>query len=152
RIYNCPAARSLTSRGVRFNSDYAACGGIDAQRTGGFFIPTFNASNPNPSVAGFDWGTVEVKQNFASISDGLSNTIAAGEKQLHPLFQTVEGGDNEGWVSAGWDPDFIRWGSLNTADRNSGSTDMNGGYGGFQPNSMSIQNKVDLKAKYPTRT
>ncbi len=142
KLYNCPSARTVTGTGVRFNADYAACGGTDdsgyASGNGGsngFFVETLKSDNVG--AANWSWPAQENKINFPDVVDGLSNTIAAGEKQLNILYQTKEGGDNEGWVTAGWDPDFIRWGSLNTADYKSGSSGE-GGKGGFAPNSSAL--------------
>lgn len=139
KLYNCPSARTLTGTGVRFNADYAACGGTDdsgyASGNGGsngFFVETLKTDNVG--AATWSWSAQENKINFTDVVDGLSNTIAVGEKQLHVLYQTKEGGDNEGWVVAGWDPDFIRWGSLNTADYLN-NTSGEGGKGGFASNS-----------------
>ncbi|MGL6096383.1 MAG: DUF1559 domain-containing protein, partial [Fimbriiglobus sp.] len=132
KLYTCPSARRTSAPGVRFNGDYAACGGVDgANTTDGFFVETLK--NDNVGAAGWSWSAQENKINFTDITDGLSNTIAVGEKQLNLLYQNTEGGDNEGWVVAGWDADFIRWGSLSTANYASG-TSWNGGRGGFESN------------------
>ncbi|WP_020473055.1 DUF1559 domain-containing protein [Zavarzinella formosa] len=135
KIYNCPTARAVTASGVRFNADYAACGGTDDSTTNGFFVSTLKTDNVG--AANWSWTAQENKISFGDIFDGLSNTIAAGEKQLNPLYQTTEGGDNEGWVTAGWDPDFIRWGSLSTSDYLS-TTSGEGGKGGFASNASSL--------------
>lgn len=143
KIYNCPSARSTSSSGVRFNADYAASGGADASSSNGFFIRTL--SSYDPTASGFSWAAKEQKIHLGDVTDGLSNTIAVGEKQLHPQFQKSEGGDNEGWVTAGWDPDFIRWGSTNDADYISGNS-MNGGRGGFASNFTAMANAAAVQA------
>jgi prepilin-type N-terminal cleavage/methylation domain-containing protein/prepilin-type processing-associated H-X9-DG protein len=142
KLYNCPSARTITPGGVRFNADYAGCGGTDDSTTNGFFIVTLNSSDV--VVKGFE----ENKISFPDISDGLSNTIAVGEKQLNPLYINSEGGDNEGYAVAGWDEDQIRWGSVNQQDYasgagcgsnpQSGTCDGEGGKGGFAPNSAGL--------------
>jgi prepilin-type N-terminal cleavage/methylation domain-containing protein/prepilin-type processing-associated H-X9-DG protein len=44
-----------------------------------------------------------------NITDGLSNTMAIGEKRLHPeLYQLGAPYDDIGWTD-GWDPDIIRY-------------------------------------------
>lgn len=49
--------------------------------------------------------------NFASITDGTSNTLLLGEKRLNVArLGTFQHDDNEGWTS-GWDWDAIRWGN-----------------------------------------
>lgn len=47
---------------------------------------------------------------MASVTDGLSNTLMAGEKWLHPMAQglSIDGGENESWCNAGWDQDHVR--------------------------------------------
>src|SRR5262245_8907071 len=85
KTYNCPSARTITPGGVRFNSDYAGCGGTDDSTTNGFFIITLKQSNVTK------YGFQENKISFPDIYDGLSNTIAVGEKQLNPLYQNTEG-------------------------------------------------------------
>lgn len=44
-------------------------------------------------------------------TDGLSKTIAAGEKQMVGEIGNCQNNDNEGWVT-GWDWDSIRWGHI----------------------------------------
>jgi prepilin-type N-terminal cleavage/methylation domain-containing protein/prepilin-type processing-associated H-X9-DG protein len=132
KAYNCPSARTITPAGVRFNSDYAANGGSKDGVFDGFFIRTLAQTDS-------DKGPVqENKINFSDVLDGLSNTIAVGEKQLNPLAQKSEGGDNEGWANAGWDVDYIRFGSTNTADYGTSGSSGEGGYGGFAPNSQAL--------------
>jgi prepilin-type processing-associated H-X9-DG protein len=46
---------------------------------------------------------------FASVTDGLSNTLLVGEKQLNPkIYDTGDWHDDQGWVD-GWDPDIMRY-------------------------------------------
>jgi prepilin-type N-terminal cleavage/methylation domain-containing protein/prepilin-type processing-associated H-X9-DG protein len=131
KTYNCPSARVLSASGVRFNADYAANGGSADGAFDGFFIRTLAQDDS-------DKGPVrEQKIDFGDVTDGLSNTIAVGEKQLNPLAQSKEGGDNEGWCNAGWDVDYVRFGSTNSADYKSGSSGE-GGRGGFAPNSQAL--------------
>jgi hypothetical protein len=49
-------------------------------------------------------------RTMTSVSDGLSNTILVGEKQLHHTVQGSAGGDNESWNNSGWDQDHVRFG------------------------------------------
>jgi prepilin-type N-terminal cleavage/methylation domain-containing protein/prepilin-type processing-associated H-X9-DG protein len=132
KTYNCPSARMLTASGVRFDADYAGNGGSVDGAFDGFFIRTLVVTDSTKANT-----FQENKINFGDVLDGLSNTIAVGEKQLNPLAQTKDGGDNEGWCNAGWDVDYIRFGSTNTADYASG-TSGEGGFGGFAPNSQSL--------------
>jgi hypothetical protein len=47
-------------------------------------------------------------RNFSNVSDGLSNTLMLGEKQLHRSTWGTAGGDNEPWNNAGFDQDNRR--------------------------------------------
>jgi prepilin-type N-terminal cleavage/methylation domain-containing protein len=45
-------------------------------------------------------------------TDGLTNTVLVGEKQLHASVQGSAGGDNEAWNNSGWDQDHARFGNV----------------------------------------
>jgi prepilin-type processing-associated H-X9-DG protein len=47
---------------------------------------------------------------MADVTDGLTNTILAGEKQVHVSVLGTAGGDNEPWNNSGWDQDHVRFG------------------------------------------
>ena len=47
---------------------------------------------------------------MTDVSDGLTNTVMVGEKQLHHTVQGSAGGDNEAWNNSGWDQDHVRFG------------------------------------------
>ena len=47
---------------------------------------------------------------LADITDGLSQTLLASEKQLHWTVWGTAGGDNEVWNNCGWDQDTLRVG------------------------------------------
>ena len=49
-------------------------------------------------------------RRMAEVIDGVSNTVMAGEKQLHPTTQGSAGGDNEALNNSGWDQDHQRFG------------------------------------------
>jgi prepilin-type N-terminal cleavage/methylation domain-containing protein/prepilin-type processing-associated H-X9-DG protein len=114
-IYNCPTRRlpKVYSNGAR--SDYAGNGGEFMGEWGakGVFMRTW-AKLPNPAP------TQEQKRQWGDIVDGLSNTIAVGEKQLHPTVQGTAGGDNEPWNNSGWDEDNVRFGSSDWAGNQGG--------------------------------
>lgn len=125
KTYNCPSLRAaqLYGGGARFNADYVANGGetIGTNGARGLFMRSYDPKKlvTAPAVP------VENKRILTEISDGLSNTIAVGEKHVHPTTFGTSGGENEGWVNAGWDEDVVRF----------GSTDWAGNQGGFEPNS-----------------
>lgn len=103
--YFCPSRRSDAKnfhlgRLMALN-DYAGNGGLRTQpnahwgngTSGGFFARSRHSS---PCTT-------------ASIRDGLSNTIMAGEKSVeHQSYYIATCADNEGWTD-GWDWDTIRW-------------------------------------------
>jgi prepilin-type N-terminal cleavage/methylation domain-containing protein/prepilin-type processing-associated H-X9-DG protein len=127
KTYNCPSLRAaqLYGSGTRFNADYVASGGDHATSyntdTAGFFRKSYDprATVTPPALP------VENQRTMADVIDGLSNTIAVGEKHAHPSTFGNNGGENEGWVNAGWDEDVIRY----------CNTDWAGNQGGFEPNS-----------------
>lgn len=96
-VYHCPTRRIPTvySNGAR--ADYAANGGSSMSSSGldGVFVRTYYGS-----------------KTLLHISDGTSNTLMVGEKQVHPSFQGNTGGDNEPWNNAGWDEDIVRFGNV----------------------------------------
>jgi prepilin-type N-terminal cleavage/methylation domain-containing protein/prepilin-type processing-associated H-X9-DG protein len=116
KIYYCPARRPPTVYGSSARSDYAGnCGQYFTQYGKyGVFVRTFQ-SIPTATP-------VYQTRTLLEITDGLSNTIALGEKQLNPKNFGKDGGDNESWVNAGWDEDYIRCGS-----------DAAGNHGGVYP-------------------
>ena len=81
-----------TTRGL---NDYA--GNLGTDGTNGIFLQTRPSANVfNPGI------------NIAAISDGTSNTIAAGDKRLDTRrISGGSGGDNEGYY-CGWDWDTVR--------------------------------------------
>ncbi|VTR99080.1 DUF1559 domain-containing protein [Tuwongella immobilis] len=126
KIFYCPTNRAPTLYGGTGRSDYAGCGGefISGGGTDGMFIRTFalpgNAASP------------EQYRRFGDLTDGLSNTIAVGEKQVHPTVYGSAGGDNEPWNNAGWDECIVRF----------GSSDWAGNQGGMAPNANHPNNTV----------
>ena len=99
KMYFCPLRRAPEEYNGGARGDYAANGGSRTSNNGedGIMIRT-------------DSG----KRKFAQIKDGVSNTIAFGEKQLHPQFLGRCGGDNEPIYNSGWsgDCDVVRFGSV----------------------------------------
>ncbi len=109
KIYYCPTRRppTLYSNGAR--SDYAGNGGQDMPYNGirGMLVRQWN----NPSSSMPINAPIENKRTMADVTDGLSNTILAGEKQCHPTVLGTSGGDNEAWQNSGWDQDHVRFGA-----------------------------------------
>jgi prepilin-type N-terminal cleavage/methylation domain-containing protein/prepilin-type processing-associated H-X9-DG protein len=105
KTFYCPSRRAPTAYSNGARSDYAGCGGETFGQNGstGMMIRTFvTVPSTNP---------IEAKRTFADVVDGLSNTIAIGEKQLHRTTFGSAGGDNEPWNNTGWDQDNVRFGS-----------------------------------------
>ncbi len=102
--YYCPSRRPVQSYGSGFfRADY--CGNGGERGTAGTREPG------SVGEKGFFVQTDFAERRFADVKDGLSNTIMAGEKALHPDRHGSEGGDNERWNNSGWDEDCIRWGA-----------------------------------------
>ncbi len=107
KVYYCPSRRKPTiySNGAR--SDYAGNGGRNMAEFGksGMLMRQWAGTLPLPA------GTKpNQKRAMAGVSDGLSNTVMAGEKQVHPTTLGSAGGDNEVWNNSGWDQDHVRFG------------------------------------------
>jgi prepilin-type N-terminal cleavage/methylation domain-containing protein len=92
KSYYCPSRRSPTLYGGNAKVDYVGCAG----------------SNGNNGIM-YRLGTSPV--NIASVTDGTSNTIMIGEKQLNILQLGRSYDDNEPYVSPGWDNEIFRTGS-----------------------------------------
>jgi len=109
KTYYCPSRRQavLYSNGGR--CDYAGNGGRNMAGNGaeGMLVRQWKA----PGTAGMTaTSPVEQSRRIADVTDGLTNTIMVGEKQLHPTVQGSAGGDNEVWNNSGWDQDHERFG------------------------------------------
>ena len=105
KILFCPSRRAPGIYGSSAKSDYAGNAGryISDHGRYGVFVRTF-ASIPSSNP-------VYQTRRLLDVTDGLSNTIAIGEKQLNPKNFGHDGGDNESWVNSGWDEDNIRMGT-----------------------------------------
>jgi prepilin-type N-terminal cleavage/methylation domain-containing protein len=108
-LFTCPARPNPRQIVVRIMTDYAGNAGTDATE----YSAWANLGNGRDGVivrrptGGWDRsGPVRL----VSITDGTSNTLAAGEKLLYaPLIGQVQANDDGGWVE-GWDWDTVRWG------------------------------------------
>jgi type II secretory pathway pseudopilin PulG len=145
KLYICPARRSLaavSSQGGRYLMCYASA------------TPALAANSWDQFWFGDVWGNgwignnyrgvitrggqqsatvwVGAKVRMEQISDGTSNTLLAGEKQLNPAaYRNGDWHDDAGWGD-GWDPDVVRYtGFLPMPDKNYG-TSQNGGWEGYR--------------------
>jgi prepilin-type N-terminal cleavage/methylation domain-containing protein/prepilin-type processing-associated H-X9-DG protein len=108
KTFYCPSRRlpTLYSNGAR--SDYAGNGGFNLAENGSRGIMVRQWRSPSATMS--PTAPVEQKRRMADITDGLSNTILIGEKQVHPTVLGSAGGDNEVWNNSGWDQDHVRFG------------------------------------------
>jgi len=106
-VFYCPSRRrpTLYSNGGR--GDYAGNGGLDMAGEGGngVLVRQWKAPGSKPVNT-----PVEQTRRMTDISDGTSNTIMVGEKQIHFSVLGSAGGDNEVWNNSGWDQDHVRFG------------------------------------------
>jgi prepilin-type N-terminal cleavage/methylation domain-containing protein len=93
--FYCPSRRGPTvySNGAR--NDFCANGGSYSGKSG-----------KDGAVVRTGYGA---QLSIGHFHDGASNTILAGEKQLHPTTFGKAGGDNEPYVNAGWDQCVVRF-------------------------------------------
>ena len=110
-IYYCPSRRPPTiysAGGDGGRSDYGGNGGLNMNDEGkqGMLVRQWLLKDgvTRPVNA-----PVEQRRRMADVSDGTSNTIMVGEKQLHPQVAGTAGGDNEVWNNSGWDQDHVRF-------------------------------------------
>jgi prepilin-type processing-associated H-X9-DG protein len=109
-IYFCPTRRQPMVYSSTSRADYAGNGGRAFAGNGDDGPLVRQWTNPATSLA--ITTAPRRGRRFDEILDGLSKTVLAGEKQLHPTTQGSAGGDNEAWNNSGWDQDHQRFGSL----------------------------------------
>ena len=142
-IFFCPSRRgsvAVNSQGGRYLMDYASATPADAPNSWDqfWFGDTW----------GMDWvranyrgvivrGGVDAlgvwrggKSKMSNITDGTSNTIVVGEKQLNPIrYRTGDWHDDAGWAD-GWDPDVVRYTGF--APNSDKRYDNQGGWEGYR--------------------
>ncbi len=91
RLYYCPTRRSPTTYFGKAKIDYAGNAGTDE----------FGRGNDGVIVRG-----PKNRIRFADITDGLTNTVLVGEKQLNPSYFGVSTDDNKWYNRPGWNGDY----------------------------------------------
>ena len=87
-IYNCPSRRSARLINNHSTIGYAGCAG-----TGSNGVLVRQGTGPI---------------TLASVTDGLSNTVMAGEKRMKKDRFGKTSDDNESWAEPGWDSEIFR--------------------------------------------
>jgi len=108
--YYCPSRRQVTLYGTAQTArcDYAGNGGLNMAERGLQGVMVAQWKNPGgPGMVATS--PVEQTRMLTAISDGTSNTVMVGEKQVHPTVLGSAGGDNEAWNNSGWDQDHVRF-------------------------------------------
>jgi prepilin-type N-terminal cleavage/methylation domain-containing protein/prepilin-type processing-associated H-X9-DG protein len=109
KTYYCPSRRSPGLYNGVAHSDYAGnVGTFGSLGKQGYFVRQY--ADPGASTYTLTSPPDVPRQTIASITDGLSNSPAIGEKQLAVSGWGHEGGDNEPWNNPGWDEDVLRSG------------------------------------------
>ena len=107
--YYCPTRREAKRYGSYAKCDYAANAGSTMGvygKDGAFLRQWTGLAKPADSIL----NPADQTRRCPDISDGLSNTLLVGEKQLHATTFGIAGGDNERWNNAGFDEDVVRFG------------------------------------------
>ena len=141
-IYQCPARRSEAQQGGRYLMDYAAATPASAPNSWDQFW--YGHIWEVPTTAYYRGviarkGTAGGRSTIVSITDGTSNTMILGEKQLDPAkYYTGDWHDDCGWGD-GWDPDVIRYtGYVPLSDRSYASGSKGFNFGGAHAGGMNI--------------
>jgi hypothetical protein len=110
KVYFCPSRRQPMIYTSSSRADYAGNGGRAFAGNGdeGAFVRQWAAPATTLPLTTLP----RPGRRYADITDGLSKTVIAGEKQLHPTTQGSAGGDNEAWNNSGWDQDHARFGNV----------------------------------------
>ncbi len=96
KIYYCPSRRPVQVYNSWAKIDYAGNAGDQSEGQNGLVMRTTQ-------------GVVRV----ADVTDGMSNTVMLGEKQLNPAMFGQSIDDNESYCTPGWNGDWevYRWGA-----------------------------------------
>jgi prepilin-type N-terminal cleavage/methylation domain-containing protein len=107
-LFYCPTRRAPTTYNGAGRCDYAGNGGSQPSTLGqdGIFVRQWKTLTQPAGTR------PDQSRRIKEITDGTSNTVMFGEKQIHPTTLGTAGGDNEPWNNSGWDQDAIRHGSL----------------------------------------
>ena len=108
KIYYCPSRRQPTLYSNGGRCDYAGNGGRNMADEGRQGMMTRQWKSP--STAKPVDAPIEQTRRIADVTDGLTNTVFVGDKQVHQSVMGSAGGDNEPWQNSGWDQDHVRFG------------------------------------------
>jgi prepilin-type N-terminal cleavage/methylation domain-containing protein/prepilin-type processing-associated H-X9-DG protein len=137
-VYYCPSRRRPTVYSNGGRGDYGGNGGWNMADEGreGVLVRQWK----NPGSGQTINAPIDQRRKMLDITDGTSNTILVGEKQLHPAVAGSAGGDNEPWNNSGWDQDHVRFGEAvpepDDLHPSSGATFWSVRFGGPHPNSF----------------
>jgi len=110
KTYNVPSRRAPTLYSGLARNDYAACLGSNFSTLGrdGMFMRQWASISTTTPID----RPIDQFRRMTDVTDGTSNTMMIGEKQVHPTTFGTAGGDNERYNNAGWDECIGRSGEL----------------------------------------
>jgi prepilin-type N-terminal cleavage/methylation domain-containing protein len=102
KVYYCPSRRAPIAYNGKAKIDYAGNAGTSANGTNGVIVRSDYLDFTSTPAIPVTFSSVRI----ATVTDGASNTLLVGEKQLDPTQLGLTTDDNESYVRPGWNGDY----------------------------------------------